>query len=158
MPTGTSGRDSLMLFSGLTPDEMRAIEKFIVVRRYREGEHVVQEGDAGRSIFVITRGEVEVMKKLDGLNYKELRNLKEGQFFGEISFLGISDRTASIICTEECEACELTNDAFEAMTAEQPAIALKILKNVSMGLAVRLKRTTEELKKTLMWALEGMDL
>lgn len=147
-----------MVFSTLTPDEMKILETFVHIRRYKEGDYVVQEGQTEQSLFVITQGVVQVMKKLDGLNYKELRTLQKGQFFGEISFLGMSERTASIVCVEECEACELTSEAFKAISEKHPAIALKILHNISQGLAVRLKRTTEELKKTLMWALEGMDL
>jgi CRP/FNR family cyclic AMP-dependent transcriptional regulator len=147
-----------MVFSNLSPDEMKTIEKFIAIRHYQEGDYVVQEGEKEKSLFVITRGVVQVMKRLDGLNYKELRTLQSGQFFGEISFLGMSERTASIVCVEECEACELTSEAFDLMAIEQAPIAIKILRNVSQGLAVRLKRTTEELKKTLMWAMEGMDL
>ena len=38
------------------------------------------------------------------------------------------------------------------------AVGLKILKNIARDLAFRLKKTTDELKKTVVLFVEGMEL
>ncbi len=58
------------------------------------GEYIISKGDVGQVIYFLTSGNVNVM-----VNGKCVSKKKEGDFFGEISFISDknSRRTANVI-------------------------------------------------------------
>ncbi len=71
--------------------------------RYMTGDIIVQEGDYDRSLYLITEGRVEVIKKReDGLGDKVVSILQANDIFGEITYFFGDQRTATI------RACEKT--------------------------------------------------
>ena len=64
---------------------------------YMPGEYIISKGDVGHEMFFLTTGEVEVH-----INGKCVDKKSNGDFFGEISFLWDSRRTATIIAQDYC--------------------------------------------------------
>ncbi len=62
------------------------------MRECKEGDVLVQEGEPNHWFFLIYRGEVSVRQK-----DKELRVLKQGETFGELSLIGDGRGTASVV-------------------------------------------------------------
>ena len=56
------------------------------------GEQIIKKGDIGREMYVLARGEVEVLDDAG----KVVKTLKDGDFFGEIGVLTSLPRTAKI--------------------------------------------------------------
>ena len=52
------------LFSGLTDDDLRALSRNLVERRYGAGEVVFPEEETGRSVYVVREGRVKVSRWL----------------------------------------------------------------------------------------------
>lgn len=147
-----------MLFDELTKEEKAAIEKIGVCRKFVEGGYIVKEGEKGASLFIIRSGTAEVRKVLNENNYKHLKNMEAGEFFGEMSFLGNVTRSASVVALEECDVIELDANAFESLAEKQPSIGLRVYRNIAKDLAGKLRRDTEDLKKALLWAIHGMEI
>src|SRR5439155_10904579 len=59
---------------------------------YAPGELILREGEMGQDMYVISRGQVEV---LDGSG-RLLNTLGEGEYFGELSLLLSRPRNATI--------------------------------------------------------------
>ncbi len=73
----------------------RALEKIAAItytREYRRATKIFSEGDEGRMMFLIAKGEVRISKSIPGMGEEALAILKEGNYFGEMALL--DDREA----------------------------------------------------------------
>jgi CRP-like cAMP-binding protein len=111
------------LFSELSDDAFVELSSKLAYRRAEAGEAVVQEGDVGRSFFVIVAGKVKVTKKQPEGPDLELATLGEGTFFGEMALLSSAPRMASVIAEEESELLEITDQVLEELVTHHPHVA-----------------------------------
>lgn len=88
------------------------------------GEKIVEEGDSGDSMFVITSGQVKVVAHILGREM-ELAVLFAGDVFGEVAFLTGRPRTASVIATEKTEVIELNRLILEEIFEKHPDLLKK---------------------------------
>lgn len=145
-----------MLFDALTEKERAQVVKVGRKRRYAKGDFVLHEGDESSSLFLILEGAIQVRKALDSDRYKQLKDLMPGDFFGEMSFLTSTPRSADVLALQDCEILEIPHAPFTKLVGEHPAIGLKIYRNIAEELATRLRRNNDELKRAILWALEEM--
>ncbi len=119
---GSTFRES-PLFQGMTDDEVCAVIDGLHLRTFEPGEIVVTESEPGASMFLLASGIVRVfVRSAAGLN-AQLRVMGQGDFFGEISLLTGSPRTATITAATPCELLELTRDDLVAIASRQPQVA-----------------------------------
>jgi CRP-like cAMP-binding protein len=84
------------LFGGLGDD---ILEKFIAVLGQVElasGADVFREGEAGRDLYVILDGEVEVLRRSKRGHETRVALLGPGDWFGEMSILDVLPRSATM--------------------------------------------------------------
>lgn len=147
-----------MLLDDLTEEEQALFAEICRGGEYKAGDEVVSEGDEGDSLLFIRKGRAEVRKGLDSSNnYKYLKELQEGDFFGEMSFLSHAPRSATVVAMDTSEILELKSADFDKLVADYPALGLKVYRNIARELALRLKRNNEDLRKAVLWAIEGTE-
>ncbi|HOE18234.1 MAG TPA: YhjD/YihY/BrkB family envelope integrity protein [Syntrophorhabdaceae bacterium] len=129
-------RDALLLKGLFLQDEAvrkrpeALIKKFI--RRYDNGDVIFQEGAQGNSMFYIIAGSVSICKK-----DQVIRTMKEGEYFGEMSMLVDTQRTATAIAAEPgTQLVTISHNNFDAILKENPKIVLSILKEMTMRLKI----------------------
>jgi glucose-6-phosphate 1-dehydrogenase len=84
-----------------------------------QGETIIQRGDISNAMYLISRGEVEV---LDGAG-KLIQTLKDGDFFGEIGLLMTSPRTATVKAKSLCDLFVLAKTDFCRILRDHPQFA-----------------------------------
>jgi putative ABC transport system ATP-binding protein len=94
-------------FKTLTPNELTHVAERMSKRHYMPGEPVVQEGEAGHELFLISEGEVRIER--DG---SEVARLGAGEFFGELALLSGNPRNATVVATQPLEAYVLGEGDF----------------------------------------------
>ena len=146
-----------MLFTDFTSEERNIIEDASSQHSFSTDTTIISEGDAGDSMFIVKSGLVQVRKDLSDEQHKKLKQIGPDGFFGEMSFLGTCNRSATVIVLEDCELLELSVEAFASISEKHPDLAAKVYKNIAVELAERLKKNTEDLKKAVIWAVQGMD-
>lgn len=99
---------------------------------FAHAEHIVSQGEAGASMFLLIRGEVEVLIDRDG-HQTRVAQLGPGDCFGEMSLLTGAPRTATVVAIGEVEAVEIDKTVFGALIRDNP----EILANLSELLAQR---------------------
>jgi YihY family inner membrane protein len=127
-------RDALLL-KGIFLDEPRnmhisrdLIGKFI--RGYRQGEVVFQEGEKGNSMFYVLSGTVNILKK-----GRIIRVMKKGDYFGEMTMLIDTARTATAAVAEpDTQMVVISRDNFDVILRENPRIVFAILKEMTQRL------------------------
>jgi CRP/FNR family transcriptional regulator, cyclic AMP receptor protein len=144
-----------MLLDNLTSEEQALVAEICQTREFKCDDKVVSEGGCGGSLLLIRKGRAEVRKSLGKNNHKFLRELCAGEFFGEMCFLNKVPRSASVVALEDCEILELESTDFDKLVRKYPEIGLKVYKNIASELVDRLRRNDEELKKAVLWAIEG---
>jgi CRP/FNR family cyclic AMP-dependent transcriptional regulator len=97
---------------------------------------IARQGEIGTGFFIVVSGAVRVVR--DG---ETIAELGPGQFFGELSVIDRQPRVAQVISSGPTSCLALASWDFEAVIAEQPSVALAILRE----LAGRLRELTREL-------------
>jgi CRP-like cAMP-binding protein len=101
------------------------------------GEQVLREGERGDDMFLILEGAVEVSRMLPR-GRRVLTTLGAGQIFGEGAFLLGTPRSADVIALGECHLLAVNTTEFEALSTFDAPIAIKLLRNLSRMLCLRL--------------------
>lgn len=125
---------SAPLFAGVSPESMTRIADRAVEVDFPDGHVIARQGEIGTGFFVVSSGAVRVVR--DG---KEIARLGPGAFFGELSVLDGKPRTAQVLADGPTTCLALASWEFEAVVAEEPGVALAVLR----GLAGRLRELTE---------------
>ena len=114
------------LFQNFSPPDRRQLLDHLSLEEFPEGVTVLEEGTPGDCLYIIKSGEVEVYTSDPRGEKLVLANLKEGDYFGEISLITGRPRTASVRVLRPAELVRLSKRDFDQFVARQPE-ALKIL-------------------------------
>ncbi len=115
-------RPAPALFPDFSDEELVAVMGGLRLVEFKAGDLVVCEGEPGDSLFLVTTGTVKAwMRNREG-RYVLVRRLGEGDFFGEISVLSGSPRTATVVAASPCEMLELDRTALDGITAAHPRV------------------------------------
>jgi CRP-like cAMP-binding protein len=107
------------LLTSLTEAERLELAGLCEERLYATHEVVVRQDAPGSSMFVVSAGKVEIVLEPDG---RPLAVTESGGFFGEMSLLTGSPRTATVRALQDCTLIEVTADAFRRFVLEKPAV------------------------------------
>jgi glucose-6-phosphate 1-dehydrogenase len=80
------------------------------------GETIIRKGELGTSMYIICRGQAEV---LDGAGQR-LTTLQEGDFFGELALLFSQPRNATIRAVTPCDLFVLEKADFDRVGRDNP--------------------------------------
>jgi len=110
------------LFAGT--DEMfldRLAEEFNP-RTYGPGELIAEEGQRGRTFFVIESGEAAVL-----VHGNEVRKLGPGDSFGEMALVDKTARSATVRADTEIRGYQLPVFSFRPIVESHPEVAWALL-------------------------------
>jgi CRP/FNR family transcriptional regulator, cyclic AMP receptor protein len=122
------------LFADVDADGLQRIAARTVEVAFTDGHVIARQGEIGTGFFLIASGGVRVVR--DG---QETASLGPGEFFGELSILDGKPRTAQVVAAGPTVCLALASWDFEAVVAEEPAVAMAVLR----ALASRLRSLTE---------------
>jgi cAMP-dependent protein kinase regulator len=115
------------LFRDFSQQELIEVMRGLSLEHFAPGEIIVTEGEAGDSLYVLASGSVRAwVRGASGRNV-QVRELSEGDFFGEISLLTGEARSATITASAPCELLRLDRATVDTITTDHPRV-LKILK------------------------------
>jgi len=122
------------LFSHLKNRDLKRIAKLSRHCTYAKGEKIISEGERDGSLFVITSGEVEVVKNLGQKKEKCLRRLGSLCYFGEMALIDDLIRSASVVAREETRALCIGQWDLRKAIEKYPALAIELLQMLNRRL------------------------
>lgn len=137
-------RSVIPLFSDLTQEEFNEFTKRMIIHTLPPGKPIVREGEAGSSVYILTRGTVKVYSTIQNKRV-DLAVLQPSDFFGEIAFLTGKPRTATVEAAETTDVLEVAEEDLRDMIQKWPRIK-QVLQNYYEE---RVKSTMEKVKDVL---------
>jgi CRP-like cAMP-binding protein len=133
------------LFEMLSEAELQVLAELSRARPFAAGEVVFREGDAGDALFVLAKGEVEVVTSGAGAHPHALAAISAPDAFGEMSLIDREVRSATVRARTECVALQLGADSFTAFRNRSRDGFTLFLVNVARVLSSRLREANRRL-------------
>ncbi len=110
--------EEMEVFRELSSQRVREISVRMKPGKYAKGELIINEGEEGDAFYVIKKGIVDVFKNYDTDDEQMLSEMKRGEYFGEISMLKKSPRTATVVAKTKVELLRLDKLDFDELLGE----------------------------------------
>jgi len=99
-------------------------------KQYQDGEVIVRQGDAGKCMFIVQRGEVEAVVEREGRELR-LRKMGVNDFFGEMALFEREIRTATVRALGPTHVLTIDKKNFLGGIHEDPSLAFRIVQTMS---------------------------
>ena len=101
------------LLETMDPYERSKIADVAVKAKFKKGEYVIKQGEAGDKFYFIEEGTAVATKTLTGKTEPEVvYEYTPGGYFGELALLKNEPRAANVIATSDLSVLALNRDAF----------------------------------------------
>ncbi|MDX1657078.1 MAG: Crp/Fnr family transcriptional regulator [Candidatus Competibacteraceae bacterium] len=142
---------SIPLFADLTAESQRLISEHGVVKTYPKNTILINEGDRSDSLYAILSGKVKVFAGDENGKEVILSIQEAGEYFGELSLLDDSPRSASVMTLETSQMCVISKADFQRCLIENPSLAMELLRTM----AQRVRALTENVKSLALLDVYG---
>ena len=130
------------LFDCLSEEQLSQMVKQARLKLFGRGEPVIEEGAAGESMFVMLRGDANVLVAKNGSKI-QVATLRSGDCFGEMSLLTGEPRSATVRADGDCYVMEIGKPVMAEVLTAAPSC----MEQLSQLLAQRRMETEGILKE-----------
>ena len=127
---------------GLSVEELALLAERVESVQLARGTVLFRQGDPGDALFVSLRGHIGL--RLPG-SERRLASFAPGVTMGEMALLDGRARSAEAVAETDLVLLQLSAQAFEGLKSEHPLLAAKLLNNIALHLADRVRSLTTEL-------------
>jgi len=113
------------LFADLPKRALNRLAKEADELIFEPGEHLVDEGMLGETLFVVIQGKGKVMRR-----DRRVGSVVPGDFFGELSTIDGGPRTATIVAETPMRVLRLFRSTLRRLLQDEPELSLKILDGI----------------------------
>lgn len=134
---------SIPLFEELSGREIDAVRRLLHRREYVAGESIFIQGEPGLGMYIIARGAVSIQSEPSG---RELVELTDGDFFGEIALLNEVIRTATARAKTDCTLLSLFQPDLLSLLDRNPRLGVKVLLALARLAGLRLVEVSDDVE------------
>merc|ERR1711936_1320973 len=106
--------ENVSLLKHLEKYERENIADALISQAYSVGERVVSQGDRANGMYFVESGTLVVLKGIDG-DEKEVNELHQGEYFGELGLVNHMPRAATVAARDGVRVAFLDVTAFERL-------------------------------------------
>ena len=140
------------IFETLSDDELKELSILAELRDYPDGETIFEEGDKSEDIFILIDGRVAIEIQMQVKSEKAaVHTVEPGQVFGEFALIDGEPRSASAETVKPSKLLVISIEKIKNLMDNNPKIGYKIMRNFNRILSARTKKTTKELRASLLW-------
>ena len=124
-------------------EDIDVLGKICTEESYKNGEYIFREGDPGDAMYIIKTGTVKIYKETKNRK-KLITMLSDGEFFGEMTLIDSSPRSASVISGGNTELVRLSVDGFKELKTAYSRTGFKVVAVLLKFMSHRIRRTTKK--------------
>ncbi len=124
----TDALRKVSLFEGLDKSALRRIAEQTTPHSFRNGAAVIESDASGRfgRLYIVVNGTAQAT-----VNDEVVATFGPNDYFGEMSVLDGSPRSASVVATSDLETYALASWNLRALLREEPDIALHVIASLT---------------------------
>ncbi|MCK5223448.1 cyclic nucleotide-binding domain-containing protein [Candidatus Calescamantes bacterium] len=128
------------IFTDFNEEEKQSFLAICSPESCSAGETILEEGQMTRSLYIIDEGEVSIGLEIEGQTVV-LAEMKNHDFFGEMSFLDGKLHSATVKATKDTTFFIVRKFSFDIFAKKNPEISKKLYENIIKTLLCRLRNT-----------------
>jgi signal transduction histidine kinase len=101
-------------------------------KRYRAGEEIFRENDAGDGLYVIAEGKVHIVCQVAPGERRVLSRLESGDFFGEMAVLDEQARSATALAETDVQLHFIPREDLLRALRGSPELAVRLVREFSL--------------------------
>lgn len=137
------------VFGGLEGHSLENLIDLLEERTFRPGESIFNEGELGRTMYVLREGAVQVSRKSQSGKQVVIVELGPGETFGEMTLVELQPRSATVVAKTKCVTYSLTNmDLYHLYQQDNYAYVIT-LQNICRMLSRRLRKADSRIVEFL---------
>ena len=148
----------IRVFEAFADPDLAALGSRLRERGLRRKQLLFREGDRGDEMFIVRRGTMLIAKAITGKVEQVVARVDAGDFFGEMSLLDGSPRSATAQAETDAELLVLGRDGLQALTETNPSAAAAFFYAMVGVFIERLRRSTIQVAEATRWGLEATGL
>ncbi|MEZ4374963.1 MAG: mechanosensitive ion channel family protein [Polyangiaceae bacterium] len=117
--------DGLALFKKLPEEERHHLAEALEYSPFTKGEAITRQGAAAHWLYIIEEGDCAVRVEVDGIQ-RDVSQLHDGDFMGEMSLLTGEKRSATVIALSEVRCWKLGREHFRHLLQRRPEVAEEV--------------------------------
>ena len=151
LPTNESGEYTLESVLkerlDLLPYEVVHLVRYFEPVEAQAGETFIQQGDKADSLYLITKGKVDIELEIGEENRQRLKTMMPGTIIGEMGVYTGGVRTASATAVVDTQLMRLTAKSLKEMETHNQLMAVRLHRFVVMLLTQRLSDSNKVLEE-----------
>ena len=147
-------------FKDISDAELEKLCQVAALRTYPAGQVLCHEGELEHIFYIVAEGQVAITHRLSDSEERLITLRVAGGYFGEMALIEHKPRSASVRTITETTVLEISEEAFNTLLVQSPAMALSMIRAITANLRaadqgaitdlshknVELARAYEELK------------
>lgn len=132
------------IFNHLDDETMTLISERVQHQHFAKGEFIYRAQESDDSLYIVHRGSVRIFRLSEAGREQLVRILQPGDFTGEWTIFNentVHEDYAQ--AAMDTEVCRLHQDDVQALLRAYPAVAIKLLQQISARLAQSERQTTQ---------------
>lgn len=134
------------LFGGLPEDALRAFADQADVQEVMAGQEIFREGEPARQLYVVVSGALHSLKQ-GAAGDVEVWRIGPGDVFGEMSFIDMQPRSATVRATTDALLWGWAYSEFHARYAKELKVYTLLVMNIARELSRRLRRADDRIAR-----------
>lgn len=113
------------LFSGLSKRQRARLLEQATVVEHPDGREIAREGKGALAMHVVIEGTATVT-----VRGRDVRTLRPGEYFGEISMIDGKWRSATVTATSPLRTFAIYHDIFDSLLGKDAEVGRQLLRNL----------------------------
>ncbi len=127
------------LLNDLDPTELKALADACVETTVSPGKSVLAKDQKNDSLWIVAKGNVAVQDKDNSGVLRRVAELKEGDIFGEMSWLDGQAASTWVTAGADCVLLRISFEDFNAILNQYLEAQVQVLKKFAINLSQRLR-------------------
>ena len=149
---------SMPVFAPLPESSLEKIIPLLQLRQVNTGTDIIQQGDVGEFLYVITKGEVLVLREGGQIREEVLATISEGECFGEMALISEEPISATIRAKTAVTLLQMSKKDFNQLILENPSLSVYFTKLLTQRLQQANTRMVEMLDKGILGSIETFSI